>query len=442
MKLDVITEEVLTEGLWSEQYAAGAAMKKYPHKFIHFTNINKLGVNPKASHRDPQGIYFYPIRWLEDRMSYGGVIQYGVTMKYYYIVDIDLNAVGSVDLGRMSLARARAIATKNGWGDWFDKVYNNPEPYLKQGPMDPSLWKRKKAGAIFYATIDYLVNVRKEITWLKALSGVPLLYDPGHGIINANEKSQALVIDRKAIKVLEYGENRDQSQKSYDASAIKAIERLGGTHYYDNKRLNGTVHLDGAPVHLSFDLGNLKMIAEYFFKGKKGGETFKVGFEALERTEDEVADYLVYKINTLKGKAEIEGTEPSWSKEKIEAITKNIYGGTAKLQQLFTQDGSLHTSVMFDSSYMVQYNTFWFSEDTDGNLHVHIGFNVRDEPEKNGFEFDMKFKPTESVNVVIANFQKQFAKWILSRTDVKSKKKTANRERLSYGFKYGNYGPE
>jgi len=32
--------------------------------FVHFTQINKVGINPRPFHRDPIGIYLFPVKWV------------------------------------------------------------------------------------------------------------------------------------------------------------------------------------------------------------------------------------------------------------------------------------------------------------------------------------------------------------------------------------------
>ena len=65
----MITEFKIFEDLITpeESYSAFVNLKKYTYQknvYIHFTNINKLGMNPQKDHHDPYGIYFYPANFV------------------------------------------------------------------------------------------------------------------------------------------------------------------------------------------------------------------------------------------------------------------------------------------------------------------------------------------------------------------------------------------
>src|SRR5437762_1390454 len=100
----------IREAAWHETYPAAEYLARYPHRFVHFSDVPKLGVNPSKSHRDPPGIYFYPNQWLLD--NYRG-FQYGLVSPYAFIASIQTRAKGVVNLGRMTRAQALTIARAN-----------------------------------------------------------------------------------------------------------------------------------------------------------------------------------------------------------------------------------------------------------------------------------------------------------------------------------------
>ena len=53
--MENITTKTLIRAL-----VAVADLKDWSGKWLHFTDVNKLGVNPKQFHQDPAGIYFFP----------------------------------------------------------------------------------------------------------------------------------------------------------------------------------------------------------------------------------------------------------------------------------------------------------------------------------------------------------------------------------------------
>ncbi|MFA5489921.1 MAG: hypothetical protein WC284_11990, partial [Candidimonas sp.] len=182
--------QILTEHVWEDLYTAGQAVKRYPNKWIHFSNINKIGINPKKSHHDPHGIYFYPCKWLlsEDHSIYGG---YGTSMDYYFICDIDTS--NCINLGNMTTKKAENIAKQNGWYDSYRKVVDeNLFQYMRKVPSKNNL---RKPGGMFYSVMDFLVNQNDfsdipQYTWGQLLKGIDGLYDPGYGIIASQEPAQ------------------------------------------------------------------------------------------------------------------------------------------------------------------------------------------------------------------------------------------------------------
>jgi hypothetical protein len=253
---------LLNEILWTESQTAMVDARKHPYDWIHFTNTPKLGINPKKSHRDPPGIYFYPIRWLlriEDDDG-PGLSQYGTSMPYYYICSIPTHSL--INLSRMTIKQIEMIATRNGWYDDLEvlrrdsKLLNNSNQ-----PMAPKLLR--KPGGFFYASLDYLANIKGK-QWLPLLKGINGLYDPGYGIISPNETHQCVVFNRSLLKIISFGNNKDYTMKIY-AEAVKQIaEELGVKFFYKNNIPCMEIENDGSPVILRFDAGNYAVHLEWY----------------------------------------------------------------------------------------------------------------------------------------------------------------------------------
>lgn len=255
----------LKEVIISERYPTlYLDLLKYKNKFIHFSNgisIEKnqnskeeknepmFQINIKKSHRDPYALYFYPISWL---LKHDDFNLYGTTMKYYYIVDIKTNDERGVKLNSMTEEKALEIARRNGWDKHLRIILTNPEknlkPFFEHVNMPKSVRKLAKPnnpshyGFVFYCTADALINFKEgydemfydlpkqNFTWNSCLKGVSFLYDKGKGIINANEPAQIAVLDKRIIKKIKFGINKDVSlgQGFYIDLAKKLIEKLNG----------------------------------------------------------------------------------------------------------------------------------------------------------------------------------------------------------------------
>jgi len=163
-----------------------AGLEKYSgqDKYVHFSNINKIGINPNKSHKDPHGIYFYPLQYLLDNGVDRG--QYAIDFKYAFIVDIDKNDNGFV-LQDMTNDDVATIAGDNGW----------------TAPTESDF-----PGSNFFKTCDKLANSKGGPSWSKLLRGIDWLEDKGESIIAGDEPAQMIVLNAKLIRVVELIDNK------------------------------------------------------------------------------------------------------------------------------------------------------------------------------------------------------------------------------------------
>lgn len=163
-----------------------AGLEKYSgqDKYVHFSNINKIGINPNKSHKDPHGIYFYPLQYLLDNGVDRG--QYAIDFKYAFIVDIDKNDNGFV-LQDMTNDDVATIAGDNGWA----------------APTESDF-----PGSNFFKTCDKLANSKGGPSWSKLLRGIDWLEDKGDSIISSDEPAQMIVLNAKLIRVVELIDNK------------------------------------------------------------------------------------------------------------------------------------------------------------------------------------------------------------------------------------------
>jgi hypothetical protein len=195
------------------------ALEKYPDAYVHFTNIEKVGVNPKKSHNDPHGVYMYPVRWLRDNFNKMGS-QYATSYKWAYILELNDDGRGYV-LQDMTEEQVKAIADRNGWREALDLSSDNVPGDLLWRTCDdlqkPPDRRRRLSDELF----------DKAYPWSKSLAGVSWLEDTGDGIINRSEPCQTLVMDVRLLKVLDKVENKNVGKAEDEKQWRRLMEYYG-----------------------------------------------------------------------------------------------------------------------------------------------------------------------------------------------------------------------
>lgn len=349
------------EALWNDVYAAAEASRKYPNHWIHFTNERKLGIHLKKSHKDPYGIYFYNTSWIIDEENHRG-FQYAITNKYFYIVKIKPSP-NAVYLSKMSLSEAQEIAKRNGWYDEFMAVYNDPKKYLIKAPTDRKLWSRKLPGAIFYATADLLANghmpdvtspdqssqfLLGKKSWLQTLKGIDYIVDRS-GIITQNEPIQAVVLNVKSIDIVYFGENKRNSIEFDIAKAV--LEKLGGTSYFKNGKINGEFQYDKKPVKAIFDLPNNIIYLNYFVDNMRVDYPLRYNFVFADYPKEYDISGITSEISNhlKKEKLTKTGKELYWNYQKMLEIAKELNLGKAS-KRIYTGDNK-YTMILDDTFF-------------------------------------------------------------------------------------------
>jgi hypothetical protein len=239
MKLDTLFSQVtipafrsrrLDEMSYTERSPLMDVFRANRGRWIHFSQIPKLGINPKKSHDDPVGIYFYPVDFLLTdfhRMEDGS--QFGLSWPYYFLCDLDLSAPG-LTLSSTTAADVTALAERNGWKPLLDAYEAAPEDerakmltfHARQGHLSP--------GAFLWAFLDQQQK-EKRITWNRALKGLAYVRDDGNKIIHSYEPDQIVVFDPRIIKNATIHENKAgdslQSHKTDKKEAwVHALKKI------------------------------------------------------------------------------------------------------------------------------------------------------------------------------------------------------------------------
>lgn len=246
---DLITPE--------ESYTSFLSLKKYQgqrNTYIHFTDIDKLGINPKKGHYDPFGIYFYPTNFVfsEDTSSF----QYGFSMKYYFICKI--NTRNFLNINKIDYEDIKGFFKKAGLIDLFYNI--NIGDFGKSNQrFDKKLWNVldmlnfKPSERDDYFTTDNGKTIKGDLDYLKTLPQVKwnsffgkLGFDgiiDNKGVVNENEPQQLIVFNPKTIQILEHGPNKvqkniyqeifDEVKRSLECDSYKGEYKTkdGNTYY-------------------------------------------------------------------------------------------------------------------------------------------------------------------------------------------------------------------
>jgi hypothetical protein len=282
-----IVREILSEILdKTDVYTSFLAAKKHldkPNMYLHFTNVYKLGINPKKSHADPHAIYFYPVRWILDESNWH-TFQYAVTMDYFFLCQVDTKNFLKID--SLTWPKVEFLMNKAGLYDYWQKFMGD--------------FSQKSAGRNFWEFLD-MMNVapserdnedhRKlpQVTWnaFWKTTGYDGFTDT-KGVVNSDEPHQIGVFNRSKIKIIESGPNKDAKgeymkfyQELIDTFKIDVKEQgyiENGKVYRIYGLVNGKA-LDiriypeeyGAVIYYSDDQGNLyKAQTEYTFDAAQG----------------------------------------------------------------------------------------------------------------------------------------------------------------------------
>lgn len=405
---------------WDEEYAAGDAMRRHPNKFIHFTDVRKLGVNPQKTHRDPEGIYFYPIKWFS---RHGSDFQYGSQMKYYYIVDIDLRQRGVVNLNTMTQKEAMQIAQRNGWGDYLLEAFETPERYLDGNQMEEHLWKRGVIGAIFYGMADYLAN-KENWSWLKLFRGVRALYDIGYGIINRHEASQVIVLDKRLVDVVEFGENRERKTSRLKEVADMVLNSFGGRATFRNKKIIGEFEYDGITIDVLFDFTVQRVIISYQHNGNMVEFSNFVSFDQIQmRNEDLARDIVSFISRTLEENPPSEtGETHYWNSETI----REVFEAVASYGRIETsnRDGDYHMRID-ENNFMIHATV----NNENGDMTLYAASMNTD------FEMRKIYSEFHTVDKVIDDIQSRVREDIMNLPGVMNGKFTPEQAERLVGFR-------
>lgn len=218
--------------------------KKY---FIHFTKVPKIGVNPKKSHKDPYGIYFYPDNFVLNVENWN-VFQYALNFDYYYIVTLkpDTNLLYTKDITIETIKNILSEKLyklfdliKKDFGGTLNKKFFSFLDMLNADPKERNNEAHKKI---------------PKITWNKIFKNTNYdgIYDT-KGLIAKEEPKQLVIFHINKINVEDFGKNYfdysenhkilknlvDKYNYPYDFAKFVNNEYVIGNEYYILKKEEG-----------------------------------------------------------------------------------------------------------------------------------------------------------------------------------------------------------
>lgn len=380
-----------SSALWEERYPAGEHILKSPDKWIHFTDVDMLEVNPEKQHKDPEGIYFYQARWLLD--NYRG-FQYGMSKPHAYIADIKTKGSNGIDLRRASWEKARAIARSNGWEAYFNLAAGNPKQFLSGNQMDQSNWN--KPGGVLYGAADGLANVPEifgldtPIPWSQTMAGLDYIKDSGAGIIASGEPYQLIVLNPSIIKNAQYIDNTPDYQKMDTMIATEVMKSLGGSVEPAVDHMVGRLKTqEGSPVEIDFSLGEFY---RFNIKSFQNGILMNEPMELQGHEWDDPLEYqirsIVYKIKEYlkKNPPDQHGVSLVWDRERLSNLADDIgFSGSRRSQYIENDE-----YVLWGYAYS---KDFRFTTNKNGQLKVEFNHEF-----KGVNDFDIKFEKVYNKN--------------------------------------------
>ena len=187
--------------------------------FVSFSDIPKLGINPKTDYNTPAGIYSYPLRQMwpaikANTIPYAGERQYALVFQpRNFIGIVNVNTYTSVYLSRhMNLLEQKVIPKIVGstvvdtgfFVDFFDEAKRESKLQTPAG----WLWNITRRLASMWAR-DFN-GPKPTIGWnaiMRALA-IPGVVDwQGSGLIHPNEPTQAVWFSANSLKLLSIARN-------------------------------------------------------------------------------------------------------------------------------------------------------------------------------------------------------------------------------------------
>jgi hypothetical protein len=278
--------------------------------FIHFTDIPKLGINPKYTYNTPQGIYGYPLReiWsdmINKTIPFRGDAKYVFLFKFKGNRYLDIEKYSEenyeTDIRKLvKLGYKDKLFEKTGRSRGKSTYWNNLVQESKLSSTDQGIQSCILMNFLRKLSIE-LKWQNKTSIWTKILLdlGYSAIMDfSGKGVIHKNEPTQAVIFGTKYIDVIEMFHNKrywtkpyiTDLQSIYDAFKDDAITLTSAIYmsligYFHKKKV---VSIKIQPSH-EIEFEPRKIWKNFNFRNEKDKTLLKtILFRILEHEEGDI----------------------------------------------------------------------------------------------------------------------------------------------------------
>lgn len=227
------------EGL--RQYADG-------NHFLHFSDLEKLGINPKSNFDTPIGVYGYIFSSLaykqllgmslepEDRSSSEGLAEFARDRKFVHVFTFKEGAK-IVELDRNANSANYTEEDMERDVDILEKIYVREEERTTRIRLSPirSLFRTASQQAYHQTPFGKIWNLTRMISkdlvdWNRILRkdlGIDIIIDRGSGLIHTHEPAQVVFLNPAMIKQV------DKVKNDFEENT-QPVDRLTGLHFYNH----------------------------------------------------------------------------------------------------------------------------------------------------------------------------------------------------------------
>ena len=182
------------------QLLSALARHKGEGLWAHFTDVPKIGIRTSPAHKDPVGIYLFPLDHIADKFDR---YHHWAFRKYMFVCRVSASA--TLDLSAVTDAETESMLERIGVEGETPRRDDPPGrrlwSALDEAAREGGEWGAKR-GMAFRRLLHRL--------------GYDAVRDPGMGVIHSNEPDQLLALDPGDIDVVEMVET---TTRPYDADA-------------------------------------------------------------------------------------------------------------------------------------------------------------------------------------------------------------------------------
>ena len=163
----------------------------YENKFISFTKLEKLGVNPNNIHSTPIGLYTYPVKYALESAKHTdfSALPYAGNNPFIHFIEISPSA------------NIWVMSARSNIGIYCDKLIK----YAADNSINLVINKTLTSQNLYQCVVSLAEKISNKSATTKMaiifrnVLGLDALYDDGNGIMHSNEPTQMVVLNPKII---------------------------------------------------------------------------------------------------------------------------------------------------------------------------------------------------------------------------------------------------